>query len=227
MSFILDALKKSEQQRQQNAEQQQVRNRTLSLSSPRSVRWLYFLLTGLMVLVIFFGWWLYRSMEATFAPPIVITPVVSTPPATKPPETAQPAPVPRDYAPAQAATVREGSSEQPLTAPKSRPVDAFTPATLRRASEPVATVVLQPAEPRAANKLPLYHELSRDLRDRMSPLTISLHFYAKEPARRLVRINGRLLREGDLVEQDLRLVAITPTGATLDYLGKLFEMLNP
>jgi hypothetical protein len=41
-----------------------------------------------------------------------------------------------------------------------------------------------------------------------------------------VRINDRLLREGDWVGRDMELVEITPTGVILDFLGKSFELLG-
>ena len=53
---------------------------------------------------------------------------------------------------------------------------------------------------------------------------MSMHFYNKGPHRRLVRINDLLLQEGHWVDRDLQLVEITATGATLDFLGKPFEM---
>jgi general secretion pathway protein B len=100
--------------------------------------------------------------------------------------------------------------------------------------ETVKTVVIaEPEKSTAAQApgiapsadLPLYTELSRGLRERMPQLEMSLHFYTDEPQRRLTRINNRILREGDWVNQDVQLVEITPTGAVLDYLGtKTFIM---
>ena len=58
----------------------------------------------------------------------------------------------------------------------------------------------------------------------MPPMSMSMHFYNKDPDLRLVRSNDLLLHEGDWVDRDLQLVEITSTGATLDFLGKSFEM---
>lgn len=81
-------------------------------------------------------------------------------------------------------------------------------------------------EPTSA-QLPLYLDMSWELRDRIPRLTMSMHFYTTNPDRRLVRINNYLLHEGDWVNPDLQVVEITPTGATLDFLGKFFEMRSP
>ena len=58
----------------------------------------------------------------------------------------------------------------------------------------------------------------------MPRLAMSMHYYISDPARRMVRINNLLLHEGDWISNDLQVVEITATGATLDLLGKLFEM---
>jgi general secretion pathway protein B len=60
----------------------------------------------------------------------------------------------------------------------------------------------------------------------MPRLTMSMHFYTTNPDRRLVRINNHLLHEDDWVNRDLQVIEITPTGATLDFMGKLFNMQN-
>ena len=77
---------------------------------------------------------------------------------------------------------------------------------------------------RTASQLPLYNDLSRELRAQMPILDMSMHFYTPEPGRRMVRINDHLLHEGNWVDSNLQLVEITTTGAILDFLGKSFEL---
>jgi hypothetical protein len=88
--------------------------------------------------------------------------------------------------------------------------------------EQVATISIEQPQLRDSGDIPLYQDLSKGLRDRMPPM--SMHFYNKDRDRRLVRINDLLLHEGDWVDRDLQLVEITATSATLDFLGKSFEM---
>jgi general secretion pathway protein B len=75
--------------------------------------------------------------------------------------------------------------------------------------------------------LPVYADLSRELRRRLPDLTISLHFFSANPARRMVRINNRLLYEGEAVTDGLVVHEITPTSTVFDYQGLLFEIRGP
>ena len=77
-----------------------------------------------------------------------------------------------------------------------------------------------------SSTLPLFKDLSTELRGRMPRLDMSMHFYTPASERRLVRINNRLLREGDWVSGEVEIVEITPTGVILDFLGKNFKLRN-
>lgn len=255
MSFILEALKKSEQQRQQqDTSPQKVRKRTLSLSSHRSARWPYWLVAGSLSLAILSGWWLYRQSEPTpepssmlnrplsasvvLSPPEVVEPKVAPPASVPrlPAAAAAPAPVPRDVVSYPPVLSSKASAKSYEPAAKPRRMDASTAKQTIKVDEQVATVVINqsqsqnidamPSEPMSV-QLPRYLDLSRELNDLMPRLTMSMHFYTTTPGQRLVRINNRLLHEGDWLGSDLQIVEITATGANLDFLGKLFEMRSP
>ncbi len=263
MSFILEALKKSEQQRQeQNVPQQKkVRNRTLALPSSRSARRSYWLLAALLPLLLLGGgWWIYNEMNPTLEPipglsleksarsetsllkepepavanPVQVAndlhhPIVA---AKEPVLAAEAAPVPSIYVSAPPVPARSPSTQQQRLTVERRQADVAADAEMN-ADEAVATVVFDQSQPvdnlaqdSGTTQLPRYSDLSRDLRERMSPLAMSMHFYNSEPNRRLVRINDQLLREGDWVSRDLELVEITPSGVILDFLGTSFELLG-
>ncbi len=263
MSFILEALKKSEQQRQeQNVPQQKkVRNRTLSLTSSRSARQSYWLLAALLPLLLLgCGWWLYNEMNPTLEPIPELSLEESTRSETSLPNEPEPAeaspapetndlqqpsvaakaapvlaaeaaPVPSIYVSTPAAPARITSTKEQGIAAEGRRVDVAAAKGKMKADEPVATVVIEQSQPvdnlalgSGTAQLPRYSDLSRDMRERMSPLAMSMHFYNSEPNRRLVRINDQLLREGDWVSRDLELVEITPNGVILDFLGTAFEL---
>ncbi len=238
MSFILEAIKKSEQQRQQkNPSQQKVRKRTLSLPTHQSNRRLYWILTGLLSIALLCGWWLYSNREQTPPPPSLVNrPSITTPsnqtrqskPATSAPKTTrsvvtndpqslvsvtEPAPMPRIIV----------SSPPPLAQPST----AVSTSNQSRGSvtEP-HTIGVMPPKPMPV-QLPLYLDLSRELRNRIPDLAMSMHYYTTNPDRRLVRINNQLLHEDDWVDQDLQVIEITPSGVTLDFSGKRFEMRSP
>ena len=80
------------------------------------------------------------------------------------------------------------------------------------------------APQKGSSTLPLYSDLSMGLRERMPHLDMSMHFYTPVSERRLVRINNRLLREGDWVSGEVEIVEITPTGVILNFLGKDFKL---
>lgn len=268
MSFILEALKKSEQKRQeQNAPHPKVRKRTLSLHASRSGRrlspWLF---AGLLPLVLLVGWWFYNQADTALLPVSVAEQVAATPTPPSPPALSEPLAA-TPAAPEVTTAIPAMAGELPLSAAKgssqeaepSQAVMAAEPAPIPRplgvsstparplvtgnnaASEikketrdaPFATVVIEQPEPQnleakviepPLSRLPLYEDLSRELRDRVPPVKMSMHYYNKGPERRLVRINDRLLHEGDWVDRDLQLVEITETGAILDFIGKSFEL---
>jgi general secretion pathway protein B len=145
--------------------------------------------------------------------------------------TVEPAPVPREFvdppdmlprmaAPVPVRTTPKKSREQ-VSQP--RQLAAIPPAVAQQKEQAAASA---PPPPGAAadDRVPLYEDLSEELRARMPELKMSMHFYVTDPDRRLVRINGRLLREGAWLSDNLQLIEITPDGATLDYLGKAFEI---
>jgi general secretion pathway protein B len=134
---------------------------------------------------------------------------------------AEPAPVPSVYAAAPSRPVKKASAKRAKPAvevQRDKPVAEEFLAT----DEQVATASTEQTQLRALGERPLYQDLSKGLRDRMPPMSMSMHFYNKDPNRRLVRINDRLLHEGDWVDRDLQLVEITVSGATLEFLGKTF-----
>jgi general secretion pathway protein B len=237
MSFILEALKKSEQQRQQkNTTPQEVRQRTLSLPAQRSSRSLYYKVAaaGFLPLLLLSGWWLYSEMKPN--PEMEIPPrensTTQAPPALAQPKPPEPAPVPRDsvatplplaedFPPANS-TLTAAKNYEPATRP--RQVESPTPRERQKPAEPLRGVGNEPREAHPDNRIPLYLDLSRELRDRMPRLTMSMHYHSSDPARRLVRINDRLLHEGDWLSEELQLVEITPTGAIFDFSGKAFAM---
>lgn len=77
----------------------------------------------------------------------------------------------------------------------------------------------QPADPAATAALSL-DRLDAGSRAQLPPLRVSMHVYDPDPARRFVLIDGRRLREGDLLAADLRLVAIEREGLQLDWRGR-------
>jgi len=269
MSFILEALKKSEQQRQeQNEQPQKVRKRTLSLQSDRSNRRLLpWLLITLLSVILLGAWLIYSgsnglplssptagpeqaskdsastSQPASSEPALVASPLVSKPhnpveqysstsDLPRPPSVpeVEPAPVPRPLGSSQKIKTRAVNSNKESSMPRrtegttlqEKLVDGAVPTVVFNSPLPGTTSDQTPDSTSA--QLPLYSDLSRELRAQMPPLDMSMHYYTSEPERRMVRINDHLLHEGNWVDSNLQVVEITANGAILEFLGKNFEL---
>lgn len=252
MSLILEALKKSEQQRQQqSATPQALHKRTLALSKRRPDRRSYWLLAGILPLALLCSWWFYSEPEPPTGEPLAAgaSPGISQPQHPEP-ETArsapapvrpqpvvtiaEPAPVPSVYI-SPAPPVRQPPEQQQHSAAEPPPNHVDAAPEQSKADAPFGNADVMPAQAQlldqpslepTAISMPRYFDLSKALRDRMPRLTMSMHYYNNDPARRLVRINDRLLHEGDWVSTDLELLEITPTGVILNFLGKSFEFIR-
>lgn len=237
MSFILEALKKSEQQRlQNNTSQQEVCKRTLFLSSRRSSRWFYWLVAGFLSLFLIGGWWFYSRIEpATLVPSPAVNGASHASSSLDQPIPSETTPVPY-YSVSDPALQPEAFSDaaSPAISAESRAPTApppwtqdVTPRKILGSVERGTTVVGEQPEAQVRENMPLYLDLPKELRDRIPRLTMSMHYHSSDPGRRLVRINDRLLHEGDWLNSELHVVEVTSTGAILDFQGKSFVMRSP
>ena len=245
MSFILDALKKSEERRQQDAPAT-IGKQVVHLGARKTRRWPLWIVLVLLPAALLIGWWLGQGPQAPTPEPGVqvesaspkVTPtqpaneVAATTPQQPVHQTATPrvaTPQPQPEAP----IVREQPQQSevaaapvPLPAAPQVRTDVPTEDRLMALSEDPVMTPVGTDEPEESS-LPSYMELPRELRNSMPRLKISLRFYSENPTRRMARINGRLLHEGEEVETGLTIHEITPTATVLDYQGLLFELVGP
>jgi general secretion pathway protein B len=66
-------------------------------------------------------------------------------------------------------------------------------------------------------------DLPQSIRKALPVMTVAVHAYSDRAADRLVSINGRLLHEGDALAPGLRLDQITPDGMVFSYRGYRFR----
>jgi general secretion pathway protein B len=220
MSFILDALKKSESERNRQAGPALLEVRV----APRQARlplWAIIILTALALNLIVIGYLLLRGRPTAPLPtpaPIAAAPapVVAPPPAAvAAAPTAMPATLPD---PALATTPLPPASSE--AGAGINPAD-FAPAVPR--SGGLATPTATAAQTAADLGLPSLNDLNANGAG-LPELRLSLHVYDADPARRYVLLNSTRLRESETTPDGIRLERVTETGVILSWRGRRFTI---
>jgi general secretion pathway protein B len=244
MSYILDALRKSDLQRRRGATPTLLEVQESPTARKRPAIVAYGVLAAVLVGAgIVIGWlrpWQPEQAPSRKPEPVAARAVESTPrqPGPAPAEMAtqpkpQEAPAQTEMAPQPKPqpklqnTTRSARSE---LAPKPKPAARAKPqtegparqsdaaasgATAAAAPErPVDDAAADDADEQAVMAMA---ELPDSVRKELPPMRISVHAYSDNPAARLVGIDNRILREGDSVVPGLRLEQITPDGMIFSY----------
>jgi general secretion pathway protein B len=214
MSYILDALRKSDQQRRLGGVPTLTSASFAAVVPERSVM----LSHGLpgMALIIAVGAaiaWLRPVPPVPLVTPehvIVMAPVAAKPLAL-PVRQAAIAPLPAAPAKVEPEPARH---EPPVAA---SPIPALAaPAPGQKLSASAATGT-HTKSPSASSDMP------SSIRKTLPVMAVAVHAYSNTPGDRLVSINGRMLRDGDTLAPDLRLEQITPDGMIFTYRGYRFR----
>jgi general secretion pathway protein B len=251
MSFILDALKKSESDRQRQSGPALFE---VKVAPPRTrlPPWAFAIAALLVVNLGIVMWMLLRHPVRGAAPVGVAASgqaaLASTPaPAPLgPPLTARPTSAPAGLAsggagaPAPPPPAPAASSPATAAPPEAAPapVAAAAPAPGTggaQAAEPGNPEDYAPAEEPAgagalgghvrrgtASGVPLYQDAAATPGTQLPQLRLDLHVFAVRPEDRFVMINMHKLREGDSLPEGVRVDSITPEGAVLSYNGSRF-----
>ncbi|AMV72268.1 hypothetical protein JCM30471_07530 [Desulfuromonas carbonis] len=201
MSLILDALKKAEADRRQTQPPSPVTTFTAE-APPRSRRnWLLGLvilggLGGAAILI----WWLHPW--ASVVGSVEASKVTVQPPSISQFQEKEPAAPPKVIPP----------PVLPVTAPKPEP---DPPLVTPSSSKPAVAVT--------PKRVPSLRELAPADRVRLPEINLQLHFYTADPARRLVRINGTNLHEGE-EGGGLHVIQIRPADVVLGVGGVEFSL---
>lgn len=210
MSFILDALKKSETERQQQGPSD-FANVPSSAESPRAPRWLWVLALLLAVnLAVLLGV-LLRNDAAE-----IVQPVGQASPEQPAPETGT----------SFSEQIREARDQQTTAsanvAASPEPV-APEPAEARASEPPPAAPPQSP--PRTGftlAALPTADELRANGTIQIADLHLDIHVYSEQPDDRFVFINMVRHRENSRLAEGPVVQEITPEGVILDYAGTRF-----
>jgi general secretion pathway protein B len=228
MSFILDALKKSESDRQRQSGPALFEVRV----APPRTRLPLWAIAIAALLVVNLGvvlWMLVRhQVHGSSAPGAQPTAAA----ASTPPGTGNPVPVVATSAPAAAGAAPPVAPAALPAAPA--PASPATPPTVSGAADSANVEDYAPAqEPPAsglgnhvrratASGVPLYQDVSATPGTQLPQLRLDLHVFAARPQDRFVMINMHKLREGDTLPEGVHVDSITPEGAVLSYNGSKF-----
>lgn len=192
MSYILDAMRKTE------------RDRTLGTAKqlpPADGGWRSKLLTiGLTLLIaglVAIGIWLALAVSVGPAPVVSQSPRID---GVKPSEPKPVTPV--------APTITVTRQLTPALSPKPA---ARLPASI----SPSARVTV--AIPADWRELPDTGQVAGQLPESLVQLRIGIHVYDKQVEKQMVLINGRRYRPGDSLAEGTKIIEITPAGMVLEY----------
>jgi general secretion pathway protein B len=250
MSYILDALKKSDRERQ--------RGNIPSLNSihdpsPASSgnhfpnqRTKYITIIGLILIITAAAMTWYRSkyLPNTDTPVIIEqTRTITEPEKNNPSTHSAESPVtesPVTESPVTESPVTESPvTESPVTEPAPSAEDNRTnlpsPPTITTRSKKIRLLPDQTTQPEEKEEpvslppqehpvIPNIKDLPSSIRTAIPDLQLAGHTYSDTPTKRMIIINGNILREGDRVNDSIRLIEITWTGVILDRNGNQFTV---
>ena len=223
MSFILDALKKSEAERQR----QIAPGLMVPATAQRGRRlppWAVAML-GLLALNLLVLGAVFMRRKPAVAPTAVVAASATRITATAP--TAPTAPA----APAAPARRDATTDDAPLYAPEVPVAAADNPIVAAARARLGTTTAAASAPPRVsaadeestpAATLPSIATMHFTGADALAPLHLDVHVYAADPAARFVFINAHKYIEGQALREGPRVVRIRRDGVVLEYHGKRF-----
>jgi len=194
MSFILDALKKSEEERLRQQNPSALPAAALR-STSKTPSWVWVLLGLLAINLVVLAFVLLKSATS---------PPISTP---EPLSTVAPTIAPAVDTPMQRAPSAPDASMPPAISTAPTPPSDTRPTP---ADTPLATVPTRDQQIAAGADLPI--------------ATLNLHVYDVDPSKRFILLNGERLRESDASRDGLKVLSITPEGVVLSYGSSSFAV---
>jgi general secretion pathway protein B len=244
MSYILDALKKAESERNLGAVPNVYANAPQAVHADGNASWGKILpwsvaAIALGVVLIVLAW-----LQPWRAQPVATAPIPVTVPQPVPTPVTSSEPTPAPVAPPVVASAPVKPTDEPpqvKPAPIAKPA---VPAAEKKIADTAPAKVEKPivkAEAKPDTKAEVKPEVkleakadgsdvgtARDLpqaiQSQLPPISVNGYLYDKDPADRSVLMNQKLLREGDTVAPDLVLEKLLPKGAVLNYKGYRYRI---
>ena len=231
MSYILDALKRADAERERGhvpgLHSQSTATPTSAPADPRRLRPGAALIAGVATLLLLVAavWWWLAAPEPNMPPPATTLAPAAVPlPAAAPAPASEPVPA--------APPAMQAGPALPILSPE--PVPAAAPSSARlpaptRASTTTPTTA-NPAEPAApanvANNgnVRSFAELAPEIRAQLPQVSISGSTYSSNPAHRMLIANGKVVHEGEEIAPSLQLESIGPGKAVLNHRGTRYSI---
>ena len=239
MSYILDALRRADAERERgavpNIHAQPYAAPSGETDTARTTPpWLWIALALLAVAVLALAWKLFagdppREQVAAVAPVAQAPAPAAVPPGPAPglappaPSTS-PLPSPVPLQPVQPRPITSATSASRAAAPPARA--ASRPAARAEAASAAALPVPAPASTpaSAAERIYAVSELPEDVRRSLPALPIGGAMYSKNAADRMLIVGGQILHEGDTIAPELKLEQIRLKSAVFRYKSYRYEV---
>ena len=235
MSYILDALRRADSERERGAipglHTQAVPVAAADAEADvRPTPWKWLIVAAFIVLLGLVAWlWFGRSeapepavLSASARPPLVTPPAAVAPVAAAAPPPLAAASTP---APLGAAATAQGApvASAPSARKPAPAVAARKPPAAAAASAPAAAKTSAKAsEPEA--RVSALSELPEEIRRELPALAVGGSIYSKSAANRMLVINGQVFHEGDELAAGLTLEQIKQKAAVLKFKGYRYEI---
>ena len=224
MSYILEALKKSQAERQLgelpsiHAPQVQLHGGAAASGARRGPVWLA--LAGILVAVAAaLLWWQPWQAPAPLPVPAAALAAAAPPPASAP----VPAPLPV-AAPVAAAPAMPVPLPEPKPVPKAQAQREAPPAPAVAAAPVMPLPAVAAPAPAADESVPGMRDLPEPIQRQIPPIALGGYIYSKNPADRLLLIDKVLRHEGEEVAPGLVLEKLQPKGAIFSFKGYRYRV---
>ncbi len=247
MSFILNALRKSEQERQA-LQSENVTDKILLPQPPQSrskaTKLLVFLFIANMLVISGIVWYVRNNLMSTPA----VAPIASP----RPQET-KPEPKPTAIQPERRATESETSiaelidKEKPEPAPlpvkpvstKKTPAEIINQPSVANSPEPQMQIVpaivpaariqadMTEATPVTGGGIPLLNDLPAEFRQKVPKFKINVFVYSQAAEERFVMVDMVKYKPGQQIKDAMLLKEILPDGFVVEYQNQVFKIKRP
>lgn len=220
MSYILDALRKADAQRERDPARgihaQGTAVAPTEPAAPRARTWLWAGLAAGGVAATVAGWKLLSVPQPQpQAVPVAAAPVPAAPVPPPAPSAPPPPPPPPAQAPPAPATAVMPPPPEPLPAP---PKQAAAPSTAKAVAP-----VPPPAAP-VAERVATQSELPPEVQRELPKITLTGAVYSDNPSQRMLIVNGQVVGEGADLGQGLVLEQIRAKSAVLRFRGHRYAV---